>query len=283
MEVLRYKREKLPGGVKAQTETRRERIDKRILVVEDNLENQNLSKKILEKAGYSVDIAVNGHVAVEAAQRFSYDLILMDIQMPVMDGFEATKLIRSWERELNMEKVPIIALTAHAMSGYREKCMKLDMNDYISKPVKKKMLLDMVQKWIDRRLTILVVDDSVDKRNLIKFYLKNAENYKLIFAQNGLEAVDMYKRQTISLILMDMEMPLMDGYTAANTIRNLENGVEVPIIALTAHRGLGEIRKCLGAGCTSHLSKPIRKQKLLKTLRTYLVSPIPFTNTISQE
>ncbi|MFQ5824893.1 MAG: response regulator [bacterium] len=270
MEVLRYQREEAYLGVERQAEDRRDRVVKRILLVEDNLDNQNLAKKMLEKAGYRVDISDNGQMALEAAHKFQYDLILMDIQMPVMDGFEATKQIRSWEREQKRKRVPIIALTAHAIIGYREKCMEQDMDAYITKPLKKKILLETVEKWIDPRPTILVVDDSVDNRNLIKFHLKNAGSYQLVFAQNGQEAVDRYKRQTISLILMDMEMPLVDGYTATKAIRNLENGVEVPIIAMTAHQGKREVIKCLEVGCTTYLSKPIRKRKLLEFIFQYL-------------
>ncbi|MFQ6113375.1 MAG: two-component regulator propeller domain-containing protein, partial [bacterium] len=139
----------------------------RILLVEDNMDNQNLARKVLEKEGYKVHIADNGQMAVMAAKEFHYDLILMDIQMPVMDGFEATKEIRAWERRQQQEKVPIIALTAHALQGYREKCLRYEMDDYITKPLKKRILLEAINKWIDPRPTILVVDDSVDNRNLI--------------------------------------------------------------------------------------------------------------------
>ncbi|MFQ6112487.1 MAG: response regulator [bacterium] len=128
-----------------------------------------------------------------------------------------------------------------------------------------------IDKWIDKRATILVVDDSVDNRNLISSYLKQVSGYKVVFAKNGQEAVDIFRRRTISLILMDMEMPVMDGYTATAVIRNLEHGQDIPIIALTAHQGGKEVKKCLDAGCTAYMSKPIRKQKLLKTLEQHLV------------
>ncbi|MFQ5865832.1 MAG: response regulator, partial [bacterium] len=242
----------------------------RILLVEDNADNQNLAKKILQKAGYCVDVAENGQLAVEAAKKFHYDLILMDIQMPVMDGFEATKQIRRWERSQNKERVPIVAVTAHALVGYRETCLKHDMDDYVTKPLKKKTLLQVVAQWIDPRPSILVVDDSVDNRNLIKNYLKKTPGCKLVFAENGQQALDVFRERTISLILMDIEMPVMDGLTAAAAIRNLENGVQIPIIALTAHQDSKIIKRCLTGGYTAYLTKPIRKRELFEVMSQYL-------------
>ncbi|MFQ5637148.1 MAG: ATP-binding protein [bacterium] len=118
-----------------------------LLLVEDNPDNQMLTKRILEKSGYLVDVADNGKIAVEAVQRTDYDLILMDIQMPVMDGFEATRTIRSLEHANQMNRVPIVAVTAHALVGYKEKCLQNGMDDYITKPLRKKILLETVEKW----------------------------------------------------------------------------------------------------------------------------------------
>lgn len=131
-----------------------------LLLVEDNEDNQKLARKILEKAGYSVEVAENGQEAVEAVQRGAYDLILMDIQMPVMDGFSATKRIRSLERERNTERVPIIAVTAHALAGYREKCLENDMDDYLPKPLRRETLLRTVQDWLEPCPTVVVSEDS---------------------------------------------------------------------------------------------------------------------------
>ncbi len=248
-------------------------LHKRILLVEDNIDNQNLAKTILEKAGYYVEIAYNGLLAVEASKCSCHDAILMDIQMPEMDGFKATQEIRILERDAQKERVPIIALTAHALQGYRKKCLNHDMDDYITKPLRKKILLEKLEHHIDQRLPLLIVDDSIDNRNLIKNYLKKSSGFKLMFAKNGQEAVDMFIKKPVSMILMDMEMPVMDGYSAVKAIRALEHGKEIPIIALTAHQGLREKKKCVEAGCTAFLSKPIRKPELLEALRQNLGMP----------
>ncbi len=242
----------------------------RVLLVEDSTPNQMLAKKILQKANYQVDVVGNGQLAVEAAEEFHYDLILMDIQMPVMGGFAATQKIRAIEDDLQEARTPIIALTAHALAGYREKCLHHDMDDYITKPLRMKMLLETVRKWIDPRPVLLVVDDSPDNRNLIQRYLTKIKQFRLVFAQNGQEAIDVFKSRTVSIVLMDMQMPIMSGYDAAAKIRNLENGRHIPIIALTAHQGQSEIDKCVEAGCTAYLAKPIRKKSLLETMHQYV-------------
>ncbi|MDM8524360.1 response regulator [Desulfococcaceae bacterium HSG8] len=120
----------------------------RILVVEDNFINQEVAIEILDSAGIIADIANHGKEAVEAFCKSSYDAILMDIQMPEMDGFEATKAIRDFEIRNSKSEIPIIAMTAHAMKGDREKCFKAGMNDYITKPIDIDELFSTLNRWI---------------------------------------------------------------------------------------------------------------------------------------
>jgi CheY-like chemotaxis protein len=115
----------------------------RILVAEDNLVNQKWALKILSKLGYEADIAGNGHIALDMVGKTAYDLILMDVQMPGMDGLEATKMIRVC---LNNQPT-IIALTANVLHGDRMACMQAGMDDYISKPVQLGELVNMLEKW----------------------------------------------------------------------------------------------------------------------------------------
>jgi signal transduction histidine kinase/DNA-binding response OmpR family regulator len=128
----------------------RERFN--ILLAEDNLINQTLAIKLLETRGHRVSLVLNGVEAVEAFKKGDFDLILMDIQMPEMNGFEATKQIRNLERESRKEKeskperVPIIAMTAHAMAGDREKCINVGMDDYVSKPIEPEALYSVINK-----------------------------------------------------------------------------------------------------------------------------------------
>ena len=116
----------------------------RILLAEDNLVNQKLAMMMLSKAGYTVQIVSNGRLAVEAFTQNpdQYDLILMDIQMPEMDGLEATRQIR----EKGFTDIPIVAMTANAMKGDREKCLESGMNDYISKPIKRELVFKILEE-----------------------------------------------------------------------------------------------------------------------------------------
>ncbi len=127
--------------------------DIHILLVEDYVTNQQVAMRHLEKAGYSVDLAENGQQAVEAYELIQYDIVLMDVQMPVMDGYEATAEIRTLESEISkhknqaLKRTPIIAVTANATKSDRAKCLNQGMDDYITKPLKGKDLIAMVEKW----------------------------------------------------------------------------------------------------------------------------------------
>ncbi|QBG48289.1 hybrid sensor histidine kinase/response regulator [Verrucomicrobia bacterium S94] len=124
---------------------------RRILVTEDNIVNQTVAKRMLAKGGYEVDVAENGEIALNKIKEGTrYDLIFMDCQMPRMDGYEASRQIRKLEEDSSTEShVPIVALTANAMQGDREKCLSAGMDDYIPKPVKKEALFDMINRYID--------------------------------------------------------------------------------------------------------------------------------------
>ena len=121
----------------------------RLLLAEDNPVNQKVAIKMLEKLGYRVDVAANGQEAVAAHQRSPYSLIFMDCQMPEMDGFEATALIRKMEGR--SVRTPIIAMTANAMQGDRERCLAAGMDDYVAKPIRSKDLQTVIETWLLKR------------------------------------------------------------------------------------------------------------------------------------
>jgi two-component system sensor histidine kinase/response regulator len=120
----------------------------RILLAEDNIVNQKLAVMMLEKRGHYITIASNGLEALEALKKEPFDLVLMDVQMPEMDGLEATRRIRGEEEE--KEHIPIIAMTAHAMKGDRERCLTAGMDDYVSKPIKAKELFAVIERIAEK-------------------------------------------------------------------------------------------------------------------------------------
>ncbi|MDZ7740895.1 MAG: ATP-binding protein [Bacteroidota bacterium] len=117
-----------------------------ILLVEDNLLNQKFATATLKKEGHLVDIAENGKIAVDKYKNHNYDLILMDIQMPVMDGMEATREIRDFEKQNDKSKTKIIAITAYVMERDRKMCLNAGMNEYLAKPFKPQELIDLIDK-----------------------------------------------------------------------------------------------------------------------------------------
>ena len=122
---------------------REARRNLRILLAEDNVVNQMLASRLLEKYGYSVVVASNGRQTLEALEKQKFDLVVMDVSMPDMDGFEATAAIRAKE-EATGTHIPIIAMTAHAMKGDRERCLAAGMDAYVSKPIQAKELFEAI-------------------------------------------------------------------------------------------------------------------------------------------
>ena len=180
-----------------------------ILLAEDNLINQKVSLKILHASGYNASAVSNGAEAVESIQNEDYDLILMDIQMPEVDGFSATAQIRRLENEKG--DVPIIALTAHALMGDREKCLSSGMNEYLSKPIIARDLLAMIDRLLDlqnvplekipeakqvdsslfdfERLKKVSADDFEFEKDLLSSYIEDIESkYKQL--EDYVEAKD---------------------------------------------------------------------------------------------
>jgi PAS domain S-box-containing protein len=170
----------------------------KVLLAEDNIINQKVSLKILNVAGYNVSAVMNGAEAVEAVQKDQYDLILMDIQMPQVDGYAATKQIRALNGPVN--KIPIVALTAHALTGDKEKCLTAGMDDYLSKPIIAK---DLIGK-VDKHLCIAKKDAEPVQ--------KNTDPENVIFDFNRLKKISLgdknFENDLLSSYIKDIELKL---------------------------------------------------------------------------
>ena len=122
---------------------------RKILLAEDNVVNQKVALRLLERQGYRADVVANGLEVLEALGRQAYDVVLMDVQMPEMDGYETTSAIRSSEARTGRH-LPIIAMTAHAMKGDRERCLEAGMDGYVAKPIRAQQILEAIQRALGR-------------------------------------------------------------------------------------------------------------------------------------
>lgn len=156
----------------------REFSDKLVLVVEDNVVNQQVALLELQYLGMRADAVGNGNEAIEAISNIKYDLVLMDCQMPEMDGFTATKKIR--ELQSSVKSTPIIAMTAQAMEGDRERCLEAGMNDYISKPIDRETLATVLRRWLTNPVDgPYVYDKPAGEKDLSSKESSNSESCRL--------------------------------------------------------------------------------------------------------
>jgi len=294
----RKKRKAGPGRVEEEPGQRKQRIDPaarvpigrlagNVLVVEDNEINRQITTSMLNQMGLAVTEVENGIDAVDLFQKEHFDLILMDVQMPKLGGCEATGLIRKIEMTDTRSHVPIVAMTANAMKGDREICLKAGMDSYLAKPVKKDALYKELSNWLGpgsrdgeqvaastgsepesstKPLRVLVVEDDEYGQILVSKMLERMK-VETLSARNGFEAVKIAKGENPDLVLMDCQMPGMDGFEATSKIREHEkrNGYAgVPIIAMTANTLPQDQEKCFSVGMNDFLGKPVT----IKTLTT---------------
>jgi len=220
----------------------------RILVADDTEVNQKIAQLILQKAGYQVDVVGNGQQAVEACQQNRYDLILMDIQMPVMDGHEATGAIRAWEMKLKAQSsklkgtesedlsassiqhpVTIIALTGSAGSGGFDESLYPGMNDCIGKPLQREFLLSVVQKWISKESKTHLNENPADAPPIIN---KRPDNNQ--FPLDLERAVQEFMGRK-DILLGVLQKFLETTAFRFDTIRQAVEGADYRVIGSEAH------------------------------------------------
>ncbi len=256
-----------------------------VLLIDDNPVNRNYFQKILEKNEFQVVTAESARKALKLLQNgHNFDLIITDAQMPEIDGFELSAKIRALKK---YQRTPIILLTSSGVRGDSERCKQIGINAYLPKPVKLTDFLKAIQvtlglpqaeeqqhalvtqytvREVLPRLHILVAEDNPINQKLALRLLEKA-GYHADIAKNGKEVLDKIKTNHYDLILMDVQMPVMDGLQTTEKIRQLENGQNhIPIIALTAHAMQRDIDRCLNAGMDGYVSKPIRKDELFKEI-----------------
>ncbi|WP_347710199.1 response regulator [Marinobacter sp. BGYM27] len=249
------------------------RLSGRILCAEDNDVNRKLVNLMVMRTGAAIVFVKNGAEALEAATHDAFDLILMDIQMPVMNGRDATAAIR--EAGIN---TPIVALTANVMAEDIEDYRRAGCTGHLAKPIDKQRFYETLAQFLtiesgpgeieERQFegTVLVAEDNQDNRQLVEHLLKRY-GLEVLAASNGREAVQLAIARTVHLVLMDRHMPEMDGPEATAMLR--KTGFRRPVIAFTAGNQR-EIDELVDAGCDDVLNKPIDQGHLAALLIRYL-------------
>jgi PAS domain S-box-containing protein len=271
----------------------------RALVVDDNATARSIATELLSAKGAVVAEAASGAegiLAIDAADRnrTAFGLMLVDLQMPTMDGIE---MIRRMRLGPNGNAPIVILVTSSGLTTRLNAMKELGVNHYVVKPVKSRELYTAISDamadvaapadapaeprrevapngsaahLLDRPLSILLADDSADNRLLIAAYLKKSR-YVLDEVENGQAALDRFMTRAYDVVLMDIQMPVLDGYSAVRMIRQWETANanqrrRTPIIALTASALEQDVRRAHQAGCDLHVSKPVKKSTLLRAI-----------------
>ncbi len=261
-----------------------------VLVVDDLADSRLIMDKMLGSLGFRVETLDSGDKALTRLKESMgepdpIDLVIMDWKMPSMDGIEASRKIR---QELKLE-LPIIMMTAFGREEQRMEAEKTGINGFLHKPIYPSTLFDAImdgfgkegvreggrkQQFTTRAsiyrkplkgVSILVAEDNPTNQQVARAILEGA-GIKVTLANNGQEAVDALKNDVFDAVLMDIQMPRMNGYDATRLIRELPGGGSIPIVAMTAHAMKGDEEKCLEAGMDGYISKPVNQDRLFQTL-----------------
>ena len=258
------------------------RKDSNILIVDDDVPTLNLLRESVQQAGFNPIAEAHSSKVMDLIENMHLDLAIIDLDMPEIDGFELIKLIKS---KPNFAKLPIIIYTGK--ENFEEDLQKVDgmFDDLLLKSSTNiEDLQDIVSSMIDRydepstpeeieekdnTVKILLVEDYKHSQIIVTRLLKKNNFDSIVVVENGQEALDQVKQQKYDLILMDMQMPVMNGFEATQKIRQLEEYKDTPIIALTAFAMKGDREKCLDAGATDYIPKPIDSQEFIQKVKYY--------------
>ncbi len=264
-----------------------------ILIVDDNATNRFIIERILKNWNLNPISCESGSCAIKIlleAQRKGTPIpvVLMDMQMPEMDGETTSKKILA---EPSLAETKIIILTSMGQRGDAKRLKKIGCKGYLTKPIKQSQLFNMistvmakqaqpnedtpietkysVEEHKKRSLKILLVEDNqINQRVAVKILEKR--NYRVTIANNGLEALDILKTELFDVILMDVQMPEMDGLTATRKIRVQDGPAQkIPIIAMTANAMKGDEEACMEAGMDDYISKPFKPKELFATIEKW--------------
>lgn len=264
---------------------------KKVLIVDDNTNNRLIINKMLSLKQIKSIEANSGTEAIRLiTSGEKFDVILMDYHMPDLDGLESIKRIREILKE-SINDQPIILLHSSSDETIIKACEKLNVTHRLLKPIKLKdmysSLVRVISKKPEKNNTVfhepermddpiqaLIAEDNAVNMLLAKTIVRRiAPNATIFEAKNGLEAVEIYKNTQIDIVLMDIQMPEMNGYEATKKIRAVKHKLYTPIIALTAGNVKGEKEKCFAAGMDDFISKPVVAHTIALSLKKWLKNP----------
>jgi len=266
----------------------------KVLVVDDNATSRGIFQEMLESFSFEVTLATSGHEGLteleQASESQPFELVIMDWQMPGMDGIEASKRIKNHK---GLSKIPAIVLvTAYGREEVMQHVEEIRLEGFLLKPVNPSILFDTIMQAFEQVVTetsritqkeeqeaealkniqgaqVLLVEDNEINQQVAKEILEGG-GLIVTLANNGQEAVNAVMEDNYDAVLMDVQMPVMDGYEATRTIRDEPRFKDLPIIAMTAHAMAGDREKSIAAGMNDHVSKPIDPHALFLTLQKYV-------------
>ena len=246
---------------------------KKVLIIDDDPVVIKELSIILKDEPYQTIFASNGKEGLDCIKKEVPDLILLDLKMPVMDGFALLEVL---ERDKRFKDIPVIILSALDLTKEEKERLKGNIKGILLKGfIDKTTFIETIKKILygekHERISpkILIVEDNPDNLFLLKEVFKNTD-YEIYTAENGLEAIEKALEIRPNLILMDMLMPLMDGYEATHKIRNIPALKDIPIIALTAKAMKGNREEILAIGCNDYITKPFDFHELFKKVEKWL-------------
>jgi len=255
---------------------------KRVLIVDDNENNRKILKRMLERKNLEVTECDSGLKALlMIMEKSEFDVIIMDYHMPIMDGIETIRKMKDIIPDVTHAAPYFVLCSSSDDTNLQEACDELEIENRLVKPIRMKQMYQLLStlkssekkepeniktvasEVSKREIKILIAEDNAINLLLTKTFLKDIIPQALIIeAKDGNEAVEKYLKENPDLILMDIQMPHLNGIEATQKIRALEKNTEIPIIALTAGSFPGEKEKCLQAGMSDFLTKPLLKQIL---------------------
>jgi len=249
-----------------------------ILLIEDNDNNRDMLMRRLQKKGFDILTAIDGKQGVEIAERSHPDLILMDMGLPVLDGWEATRQIKS---NIKTKEIPVIGLSAHAMLADRKKALDAGCCDYDTKPVDLDRLINIISRNLvieqnkstnrnttiirnQQKVKILVADDDDACLNLIDRFLEN-EGCDIVLAKNGEQAWEYLKSEehTFNVAILDRKMPGLTGIEILQKMKTVDRLNNVPVIFQTGLINIEDIREGMDEGAYYYLTKPYIRRSLI--------------------